>query len=99
MPVEAGVFGKQQRAQEQRRNVAQGDEVGGWWRLTDGSVGCRAVIGAVNDFAAQAHDRGRHLAWRPELDLLAYGERGGVRRPSVYPQLDRGRAKVTAAAG
>src|ERR1700733_7843400 len=99
MPVEACVFGKQQSAHEQRRNIAQGDEVGGCERDIDGAVRPGSVGGAEDESAAQAHDRWRHLAWRLEVDLLAHRERSRVRRASPYTQVDRGRTEITAAAG
>src|SRR3954451_17460377 len=99
MPVEACVFGKQQSAHEQRRNVAQGDEVGGCERDVDGAVRPGSLIGAENEIAAQASNRWRHLAWRLEVDLLANRERRRVRQASAYTQVNRGRAQITAAAG
>src|ERR1700731_392065 len=99
MPVEACVFGKQQSAHEQRRNVAQGDEVGGCERDVDGAVRPGSLVGAEDEIAAQARDRRWHLVWRREVDLLTHRERGRVRRVSTYTQLDRGRSKITAATG
>src|SRR5258706_314355 len=99
MPVKACVFGKQQSAHEQRRNVAQSDEVGGRERDVDGAVRPGAVFGSEDEIAAQARDRRRHLMWWPEVDLLAHRERGRVRQASAYTHVDRGRAKVTAGAG
>src|SRR5712675_469380 len=99
MPVKACVFGKQQSAHEQRRNVAQGDEVWGCERDVDGAVRPGSVVGAEDEIAAQARDRRRYLGWRPEVDPLAHRERGRVRQASAYTQVDRGRAKITATAG
>src|ERR1700677_4092065 len=98
MPVKVCVFGKQQSAHEQRRNVAQCDEVERRERDVDGAVRPGAVFGAEDEIAAQARDRRWHLAWRPEVDLLGYRERRWLRRASAYTHVDRGRAKVTAAA-
>ena len=98
MPIKAGVFGKQQSAYEQRGNVAQSDEVGGCERDVDGAVRPGSLIGFENEIAAQARDRGRQLTWRPESDLLAHGNGGRVRRAPAYTHVDRGRAKITAAA-
>src|ERR1700722_15143837 len=69
MSVEACVFCKQQRANEQRWNVAQGDEFGGCERDVDRAVWPGAVLGAEDEIAAQALNRWRHLAWWPEVDL------------------------------
>src|SRR6202165_5198692 len=99
MPVKACVFGKQQSAHEQRRNVTKGDEVGGCERDVDGAVRPGAVFGSEDKIAAQARDRLRHLTWRPEVDLLAHRERGRVRQAPAYTHVDRGRAKVTAGGG
>src|ERR1700751_4851524 len=98
MPVKACVFGKQKSAHEQRRNVAQGDEVGGCERDIDRAVRPGSVIRPVDEIAAQAGNRRWHLAWRPEVDLLGYRERGRVRRASAYTHVDCGRAQITAAA-
>src|SRR6476619_5711039 len=95
MPVEACVFGKQQSAHEQGWNVAQGNEVGGCERDSDGAVRPGSVIGAEDEIAAQARDRWWHLAWRPEVDLLAHRKRGRVRGTSAYTHVDRGRAQIT----
>src|SRR6202021_3034912 len=97
MPVKSCVFGKQQSAHKQRRNVVQGDEVGGRERDVDRAVRPGAVFGSEDEIAAQARDRRRHLMWRPEVDLLAHRARGRVRQASAYTQVDRSRAKVTAA--
>jgi hypothetical protein len=51
MPVKTCVFGKQQSAHEQRRNVAQGDEVGGRERDVDGVVRPGAVFAYRSDNA------------------------------------------------
>ena len=99
MPVEARVLCKQQSAHAQRRNVVQGDEVWGCERDVDGVVRPESVVGAEDEIAAQARDRQRYLAWRTEVDLLAHRERGRVRRASAYTHVDRGRSKITAAAG
>src|SRR5271170_4796150 len=98
MPVKTCVFGKQQRAHEQRRNVVQGDEVGGGERDVDGAVRPGAVFGSEDEIAAQARDCRRHLTWRLEVDLLAHRERGWIRGVPSYTHVDRGRAKVTAGA-
>src|SRR6202453_4002051 len=94
MPVKTCVFGKQQSAHKQRRNVVQGDEVGGRERDVDGAVGPGAVFGSEDEIAAQARDCRRHLTWRSEVDLLAHQERGRVRQASAYTHVDRGRAKT-----
>ena len=99
MPVKTCVFGKQQSAHKKRRNVVQGDEVGGRERDVDGAVRPGAVFGSEDEIAAQTRDCRRHLTWRPEVDLLAHQERGRVRQASAYTHVDRGRAKVTAGAG
>src|ERR1700687_2615160 len=99
MPVKARVFGKQQSAHEQRRNVTKGDEVWGRERDVDGAVRGGAVFGSEDEIAAQARDWRRQLTWRPEVDLLAHRERGRVCQASAYTHVDRGRAKVTASAG
>src|SRR5258708_32763115 len=99
MPVEACVFCKQQSAHEQRRNVAQGDEVGGCERDIDGAVRSGSVVGAEDEIAAQARDRQRYLAWWTEVDLLAHRERGRVAGAAADTHVDRGPFKVTAAPG
>src|SRR5689334_18305173 len=99
MRVETCIFGEQQCAYEQRWNIAQCDEVGRCERDVDGAVRPQSFIGAENEIAAQPRDRRRHLARWPELNLLAYRERGRVRKPTAYTQVDCGRAKITAASG
>src|SRR5690349_24475003 len=89
MAVKARVFGDQQSTHEQRRNVAQGDEVGGRGRNIDGTMRTRSVVGAIDEVAPQSRDRRRHLAWRTELDLLAHDEIRGRRQTSLYTHFYR----------
>ena len=64
----------------------------------DGAVRSGAVFGSEDEIAAQARDGRRHLTRRPEVDLLAHRQRGGVRQSPANTHVDRGRAEVTAGA-
>src|ERR1700749_3707873 len=99
MPVETRVFGQQQSAHKQRRNVVQGDEVRGWERAVDRAVWPGSLIGAEDEIAAQARDRRRHLAWRFEVDLLSHRERRRVRRTSPDTHVNGDRTQITVATG
>ena len=68
-------------------------------RNVDKPVRPGTVFGSEGEIAAQARDCRGHLTRRLEVDLLAHGERGRVRRASADPYIDRGRAEVSAGAG
>ena len=90
MPEEPRVFTEQQRPDEQRWHLAQGDEVRRGGRDVDGTSLAVRQRDLVHEVAAQPLDRRRHAPRRAEVEPLLDAERRGVGERAGHAGRQRG---------